>query len=44
LDFAVNKSADVLFANLHFAAAGQTIEGKLWFSRGFNGESSCPKL
>jgi S-adenosylmethionine hydrolase len=31
-------------ANLHFAAGEQTIDEKPCSSRGFNGDSSCPKL
>jgi len=33
----------LITADLHFAAAGQTIEEKPWLSRGFNGDCSCPK-
>jgi len=43
LAFSLTQAPVLFIADLHFAASGQTIEVKLWFTRGFNGDSSCPK-
>ena len=40
----VAQHADLNTTDLHFAAAGQTIDKRLWVRRGLNGDFSCPKL